>query len=182
MQSTTVVRITDVPRDRDAGTLRLIGALPPERPGVEIPTKALHAPVPAGSPVVVHLDPGQLRVPGGNGTIYSYGPSRVDSYVGDFSLFGLGTSVPNLSLEFWNQPEQADGVVSIRIVVELEHAVRISSTGNPIPMVLSGTATNGQVVTINVPVKVSNGWCVVHLDPVAPGQGFVWFFADLRLL
>ena len=109
-------------------------------------------------------------------------PSRVDSYVGDYAVFGIGSSVPHLSLEFWNQPEQADGVVSIRIVVDTESAVRISATGNPVTMILSGAATNSQVVTINVPVKVNAGWCVVHLEPAAPGQAFTWFFADLRLL
>jgi len=182
METTTIVRVTDVPTDRDAATLRRIGALPAEQPGTQIPTKALHAPAPTGSPVVVHLDPGQLRADGGNGTIYSYGPSRVDSYVGDFSVFGVGASVPTVSLEFWNQPEQADGVVTVRLFVEPEHAVRISSTGNPITMIVSGASTNGQVVAINVPVKVINGWCVVHLDPVAAGQGFIWFSADLRLV
>ena len=67
MEITTPTARLDVPPVRDADTLRRLGALPPERTAVPIPTKALHAPSPTG-PVLARLDPGQLRAPDGAAT------------------------------------------------------------------------------------------------------------------
>ena len=104
LPTTTRLPRPDVPADRDLAVLRRLGALPPERPAVPILTKALHAPSPASGPVIAHLDPGQLRAPAGAATVYHYGPSRVDSYVGDLAVFGDGSYVPHFHLEFWDLP------------------------------------------------------------------------------
>ena len=62
-------------------------------------------------------------------------PSRVDTKVGDFSVFtGGGFITPTLYLELWEQPTGADVVVSIRMLVNPESTIRIRGTGNPVPL------------------------------------------------
>ena len=117
MPTPTTSRPSRTP-ERDLAALRRRGILPPLSAAVPVPTKALHSPPPATGPVVAHLDPGQLRFGDELATIYSIGPSRVDTKVGDFSLStGAGYTEPVLYLELWEQPPGTDVVVSIGMYV-----------------------------------------------------------------
>jgi len=173
----------DVPPARDIETLRRLGALPPERTAVPILTKALHAPSPDG-PVLARLDPGQLRAPDGTATVYLYSPVRIDTYHGpELVMWADGPSSSHLHLEFWNVAQGSDAVVSVTVrITTPDHAVRITATGNPTPMLVTQAATAGQTVTIHVPVHVTSSWCVVLLEPAGPDHTFAWYGADLRLL
>jgi hypothetical protein len=182
MEITVPARL-DVPAERDVETLRRLGALPPERTATSIPTKGLHPPSPTG-PVLARLDPGRLREPDGSATVYLYGPVRIDTYHGpEMVIWSDGPSLSHLHLEFWNVPAGGDAVVSVTLrVATPDHAVRITATGNPTPMLVTQAATAGQTITMPVPVHVTGGWCVVVLEPAAPDHTFAWYGADLRLL
>ena len=183
MATTLPVTRLDVPPVRDVDRLRRLGALPPERTAVPIPTKALQAPSPTG-PVLARLDPGQLRAPGGAATVYLYGPVRIDTYHGpELVMWSDGPSLSHLHLEFWNEfwtvAAGSDAIVSVALP---DHAVRITATGNPAPILVTHAATAGQPTTVHVPVHVSSSWCVVLLEPGGPDHSFDWYGADLRLL
>jgi len=183
MATTLPLTRLDVPPVRDVDTLRRLGALPPERTAVPIPTKTLQAPSPTG-PALARLDPGQLRAPGGAATVYLYGSVRVDTYHGpELVMWSDGPSSSHLHLEFWNVAAGSDAIVSVALrVATPDHAVRITATGNPTPMLVTQPATAGQTTTVHVPVHVSSNWCVVLLEPGGPDHSFDWYGADLRLL
>ena len=73
-----------------------------------------------------------------------------------------------------------DVIVSIRISVGAEEHVRISATGNPIPMLLTGVSA--APVTIHVPMVASPAYSAVILEPFGADDGFVFWSADFRLL
>jgi hypothetical protein len=183
MEITMPTARLDVPPGRDVDTLRRLGALPPERTAIPIPTKALQTPSPTG-PVLARLDPAQLRAPDGAATVYVYSPVRIDTYHGpELLMWADGTSSSRLHLEFWNVAEDSDAAVSVTLrVATPDHAVRMTATGNPTPMLVTQAATAGQTVTIHVPAHVTSGWCVVLLEPAGPGHTVAWYGADLRLL
>ncbi len=176
----TADRVLDLPAQRDPATLRRIGVLPPASRPIAVPTKALNAAIPSG-PVVAHLDPGQLRAPDGKATIWSFGPSWIDSYHGSFEMWTTIESATYINLEFWGFEPGTDAVVSVRLRVNPEGDVHVSATGNPVTMLVSGQVTGGQAVTINVPI-VASDYCLVSLEPGTTNQGFDWLSADLRLL
>jgi hypothetical protein len=155
--------------ERDLASLRRRGILPPMSAAVAVPTKAFQSP-PATGPVVAHLDPGQLRFGNELATIYAYGPSTVDTKVGDMSLgTSAGYPEPVLFLELWDQTPGTDVVVSISAYFGGgDDTVVISATGN-VP------------VTIHVPMTAgTNGYCAAVLEPQPPHGGFAWWSADFR--
>ena len=164
-----------LPSRRDPASLRGAGLLPPPTTPVVAPTKAHLT-----GPVVAHLDPGHLAAPDGRATIWSFGPTWIDSYHGTMETWKDGPGSCYLNLEFWGFPPATDAMVSVSLRVSAESEVRISATGNPVTMSVVGPLNTGSLAVVaHVPI-VADSYCLVSLEPVVDGHGFDWFGADLR--